>query len=79
MKWFFKAWQVFWLYMVKSEDILKQQLFDSLDENYFKHQCQACINYYNHTLSVLIQHLHDDRGTISPMGIEESYQKMKQG
>ena len=65
--------------MVKSEDILKQQLFDLLDENYFKHQYQVCINYSNHTLSVLIQHLHDDHEAISPMDIEESCQKMKQG
>ena len=30
------------------------------------------------TLAVFIQHLYDDHGTISPMDIEESEQKMKQ-
>ena len=64
--------------MVNAEDILKQQLLGSLEENYFKGQRQAYINYANHTLAVLIQHLYDDHGTISPMDIEESEQKIKQ-
>ena len=64
--------------MVNSEDILKQQLLVSLEEKYFQGQRQAYINYSNSTLAVLIQHLFDDHGTISPMDIEESEQKMKQ-
>ena len=64
--------------MVNAEDILKQQLLGSLEEKYFKGQRQAYINYANRTLVVLIQHLYDDHGTISPMDIEESEQKMKQ-
>ena len=64
--------------MVNAEDILKQQILGSLDEKYFKGKCQAYINYANRTLMVLIQHLYDDRGTILPMDIEESEQKMKQ-
>ena len=64
--------------MVNAEDILKQQLLGSLEENYFKGQLQAYINYSKHTLTVLVQHLYDDHGTISPMDIEESEQKMKQ-
>ena len=46
--------------------------------NYFKGQRQACINDANRTLALLIQHLYDDHGTISPMDMEESEQKMKQ-
>ena len=64
--------------MVNVEDILKQQLLGSLEENYFKGQHQAYINYANRTLAVIIQHLYDDHGTISPMYIEESEQEMKQ-
>ena len=67
-----------WRQMVNAEDILKQQLLGSLEENYFKGQHQAYINYANRTLVVLIQHLYDDHGTISPMDIKESEQKMKQ-
>ena len=63
--------------MVNEEDILKQQLLGSLEENYFKGQRQAYINYANSTLVVLAQHLYDDHGTISPMDIEESEQNMK--
>ena len=68
-----------WHQMVNSEDILKQQLLDSLDEKYFKGNIKAYIKYSNRTLAVLIHHLYDDHGTISPMKIEESEQKMKQG
>ena len=64
--------------MVNSEDIIKQQHLFSLDEKYFKGQLQAYINYTNLTLAGLIQNLYDDHGTISPMDIEESDQKMKQ-
>ena len=64
--------------MVNVEDILKQQLLGSLEEKYFKGKIQAYINYSNRTLAVLIQHLYDDHGTISPMDIEESEQKIKQ-
>ena len=64
--------------MVDAEDILKQQLLGSLEENYFKGKRQAYINYANLTLAVLIQNLYDDHGTISPMDIEKSEQKMKQ-
>ena len=64
--------------MVNAEDILKQKLLGSLEEKYFKGQCQAYINYSNRALAVLIQHLYDYHGTISPMGIEESEQKMNQ-
>ena len=64
--------------MINAEDILKQQLLGSLQEKYFKGQHQAYINYSNRTLELLIQHLYDDHGTISPMDIEESEQKMKQ-
>ena len=67
-----------WRQMVNAEDILKQPLLGSLEEKYFNGQCQAYINYPNRTLAVLIQHLYDDHGTISPMDIEESEQKMKQ-
>ena len=64
--------------MVNAEDILKQKLLGSLEENYFKGKRQAYINYANRTLAILIQHLYDDHETISPMDIEESDQKMKQ-
>ena len=67
-----------WRLMVNVEDILKQQLLGSLEENYFKGQRQPYINYANRTLEVLIQHLYDDYGTISPMDKEESEQKMNQ-
>ena len=66
-----------WRQMVNAEDILKQQLLGSLEEKYFKGHHQAYINYANRTLGVLIQNLYDDHGTISPMDIEESEQKMK--
>ena len=64
--------------MVNAEDILKQQILGSLEEKYFKGKRQAYINYANLTLVILIQHLYDDHGTISPVDIEESEQKMKQ-
>ena len=64
--------------MVNAEDILKQQFLGSLEEKYFKGQHQAYINYSNHTLAGLIQHLYDNHGIISSMDIEESEQKMKQ-
>ena len=64
--------------MVNAEDTLKQKLLGSLEEKYFKGQSQAYINYANCTLAGLIQHLYDDHGTISPMDIDESEQKMKQ-
>ena len=64
--------------MVNAEDILKQKRLGSLEENYFMRQRQGYINHANPTLAVLIQHLYDDHGTISPMDIEESEQKMKQ-
>ena len=67
-----------WRQMVNEEDILKQKLLESLEEKYFKVQRQAYINYANRTLVRLIQHLYDYHGTISPMDIEESEQKMKQ-
>ena len=67
-----------WRQMVNAEDILKQQLLGSLEEKYFKGQRQAYINYANRKLAVLIQLLYDYHGTISPMDIEESEQKMKQ-
>ena len=66
-----------WRQMVNAEDILKQKLLGSLEENYLKGQRQAYINYANHKLAVLIQHLYDDHGIISTMDIEESKQKMK--
>ena len=68
-----------WRQIVNAEDILKQKNLRTLEEKYFKGQCQAYINYANRTLVVLVQHLYDDPGTISPMDIEESEQKMKQG
>ena len=67
-----------WQQMVNTEDILKQQLMDSLYEKYFKGQRQACINYSNRILICLIQHLYDYHGKISHMEIEESEQKMNQ-
>ena len=67
-----------WRHMVNGEDILKQQLLGSLVEKYFKGQRQAYINVANRTLAVPIHHLYGDHGTISPMYIEESEQKMKQ-
>ena len=63
--------------MVNAEDILKQQLLGSLEENYFKGGIQTYINDANCTCVGLIQHLYDDHGTISPMDIEENEQKMK--
>ena len=42
--------------MVNAEDILKQQLLESLYEKYYKVQFQACINYSNPTLAGIIQH-----------------------
>ena len=41
-------------------------------------QHHAYKNYAKHTLVGLIQNLYDDHGTISPMYIEESEQKIKQ-
>ena len=67
-----------WHQMVNAEDILKQQLLGSLEENYFKGESNACTNYAKHTLTGLIQHLYDEHVTISPMDIEESEQKLKQ-
>ena len=64
--------------MVNAEDILKQQLLGLLEEKYFKWQRQAYINYANRTLVVLIEHLYDYHGTISPMDTEDIEQKMKQ-
>ena len=64
--------------MVNVDDILKQQLLESLDEKYFNGQRQAYINCSSHTLSDLMQHLNYDHGTISPIDIEESEQKIKQ-
>ena len=66
-----------WCKMVNAEDILKQQLLESLDEKYFKGKSQAYINYSNYKLTVIINHLYDDHGNILPMEIEESEQKMK--
>ena len=59
-----------WRQMVNAEYILKQNFLGSLEEKNFKEQLQAYINYSNRTLAVLIQHLYDDHGTISPMAIE---------
>ena len=59
-----------WRKMVNAEDILKQQLLGLLEEEYFKGQRQAYINYANRKLAVLIHHLYDYNGTISPMDIE---------
>ena len=62
--------------MVNAEEILKQQLLQSLDEKHFKGQRKAYINYANCTCVGLIHNLCDDHGTISPMDIEEREQKM---
>ena len=59
-----------WIQMVKTEDILTQQLLDSLDEKYFKGKRQAYIRYSKLALTGIIHHLYDDHGTISPMDIE---------
>ena len=67
-----------WCQIINVEDILKQQILESLEKKYFKGQQQSYINYANHTLAGLIQHLHEDHGTISPMDIEESDQNMKE-
>ena len=67
-----------WRQMLNAEDILKQQLLGSLEENCFKGQRQAYINYVNRTLTGLIQYLYDDHSTISPIDIEESEKKMNQ-
>ena len=67
-----------WRQMVNAEDILKKELLGSLEGKYLKAQRQVYINYTNHTIAGLIQHLYDDHGAISPMDIEESEQKMKQ-
>ena len=64
--------------MVNAEDILNQQLLESLDEKYFKGQRQSYINYPNRTMTGIVQNLYDDHGGISPMDIEESEQKMNQ-
>ena len=64
--------------MVNAEYILKQQLLWSIEEKYFKGQRQDYINYTKRTPVGIIQHLYNDHGTISPMDIEESEQKMKQ-
>ena len=58
--------------MLNAEDILKQQLLESLDETYFKVKHQVYINYSNHTLEGLIQNLYDDHETVSHMDIDES-------
>ena len=58
-----------WRQMVNAEDIPKQQLLESLDDNYFKRQLQTYINYAKGTSEGLIQHLYDDYGTILPMDI----------
>ena len=64
--------------MVKLEDILNQQLLESLNKKYSKGQCQAYINYANRTMTGLIKHMYDDHGKISLVDIEETEQKMKQ-
>ena len=64
--------------MVNSEDILKQKLLVSLEDKYFRGQCQSYINYANFTLVGLMQHLYNDHGTISSMEIKESEKKIKQ-
>ena len=61
-----------WCWKVNEEDILNQQLLESLDGKYFKGQRQAYINYANRTLTGLIHNLYDAHGTIMPMDIEES-------
>ena len=67
-----------WIQMVNTEDILKYQILEYLDEKYFKGQCQSYINYTNCTLEGLTQKVYDDHGKISPMDIEEIEQKIKQ-
>ena len=67
-----------WRQIVNAEDILKRQLLGPLEEKYFNGKRQVYTNYVNRILAVLIQHLYDDHGTISPMYIENSEQKMKQ-
>ena len=64
--------------MVNAENILKQQLLESLDDNHFKRKIQSYINYSNRIPAGIIHHLYDDHGTISPIYIEESEQKIKQ-
>ena len=64
--------------MVNVEDILNQKLLESLDKNCFKGQRQAYIKYTKHTLTVIIQHLYNNHGTISSMDIYKSEHKMKQ-
>ena len=66
-----------WRQAVNAEDILKKQFIESLDEKYFKGPRQAYINYANHTLVGLLQHLYYDHETISPIDIEYSEHKMK--
>ena len=58
-----------WGQMVNAKDIMKQQLLESLDEKYFKGQCQVNINYANRTLAGIIHHFYDDNGTIPPTDI----------
>ena len=64
--------------MVNAEEIINQNLLESPDENYFKSQRQAYINYDKLTMAGLMQHPYDDHGTISPMDNGESEQKMEQ-
>ena len=64
-----------WCQMANTENILKQQLLDFLDEKYFKDKRQVHRNHANHTLTGIIQHMYDDHGTISPMEIGESEKK----
>ena len=59
-------------HMVNVEDILKQQILESLDEKYFNGKRQAYINYAGRTMSGIIHNLYGDHGKISPMEIEES-------
>ena len=61
-----------WRQMVNVEDILKQQILESLDEKYFNGKRQAYINYAGRTMSGIIHNLYGDHGKISPMEIEES-------
>ena len=65
--------------MVNREDILNNQLLESLDEKNFKGQHQSYINYANSTLAGITQHLYDDHGTISTMDIGESEKWIKNG
>ena len=62
--------------MVNTEDITKQQLLESLEAKYFKGKRQAYINYASYKLAGIIHHLYNNHGTISPMDIEDSEQKM---